>query len=107
MRDNLNNIFDVFDTSFNTDEGRNIFKKLGADERMINYSNLFIKAGNPNINNFDFLKQFGTLYDLLIDLLNEKINILRAAKEQNEMINKIEELRNFALSEEKSVKEKN
>ena len=103
MRDNLNNIFDVFDTSFNTDEGRNIFKKLGADERMINYSNLFIKAGNPNINNFDFLKQFGTL----IDLLNEKINILRAAKEQNEMINKIEELRNFALLEEKSVKEKN
>ena len=70
---------------------------------MINYSNLFIKAGNPNINNFDFLKQFGTL----IDLLNEKINILRAAKEQNEMINKIEELRNFALLEEKSVKEKN
>ena len=93
----------MFDTSFNTDEGRNIFKKLGADERMINYSNLFIKAGNPNINNFDFLKQFGTL----IDLLNEKINILRAAKEQNEMINKIEELRNFALLEEKSVKEKN
>ena len=103
MRDNLNNIFDVFDTSFNTDEGRNIFKKLGADERMINYGNLFIKAGNPNINNFDFLKQFGTL----IDLLNEKLNILRAAKEQNEMINKIEELRNFALLEEKSVKEKN
>ena len=103
MRDNLNNIFDVFDTSFNTDEGRNIFKKLGADERMINYSNLFIKAGNPNINNFDFPKQFGTL----IDLLNEKINILREAKEQNEMINKIEELRNFALLEEKSVKEKN
>ena len=42
------------------------------------------KKGCPSI---DFLKKFGTLHDLLIGLLNEKINTLKAAKQQNEMIN--------------------
>ena len=38
---------------------------------MINYNNLFFEPGDPIIKNFDFLKRFGTLYDLLLDLLNE------------------------------------
>ena len=41
--------------------------------------------------NFDFLKRFGTLYDLLIDLLNEKMSIKRA-KQQQQMISQIVEL---------------
>ena len=46
--------------------------------------NLPKMIGCPSI---DFLKKFGTLHDLLIGLLNEKINTLKAAKQQNEMIN--------------------
>ena len=56
------------------------------------------KIGDPFINNFDFLKSFGTLYDLWIDLLNEKLR-----KEQNEMTEKIEELKNFTRLEEVSI----
>ena len=43
--------------SFNTDNGENILKKLGSDERMINYNNSFFKTGNLIINTFDFFFQ--------------------------------------------------
>ena len=39
-------------------------------EAIINYKNLFLKAGNPIIDNYNFLKKFGTFYDFSIDLLN-------------------------------------
>ena len=71
---------------------------------MINYNNLFFKTNNPVINNFDFLKRFGKLYNLLLDLLKEKIDTDEALREQNEMITKIEELGNLVLLDEKSIK---
>ena len=74
-----------------TDKGRDFIKRLAKDERIINYNDLFFKTGNPIIEKFVFLKRFDTLHDLLTDLLNEKISILNAAKEHNEMISKIEE----------------
>ena len=37
------------------------------------------------LDTFNSLKRFGTLYDLLIDLLNEQISI-KEAKKQNVMI---------------------
>ena len=46
--------------------------------------------------------RFGTLYDL-IDLLNEKISLKKAAIEKHEMTEKIEELRSFVLSKEKNI----
>ena len=63
------------------------------------------KTGNPKINNFDFLKRFGTLYDLLISSFNEEISTFKAAKEQNEMIKKINKLGSFVLLEEEIIKE--
>ena len=93
--------------NFNTDNGENILQKVAKDERMINYNNLFSKAGNHIIKNFGFLKRFGTLYDFLIDLINEKTSTLKAVRKQNEMINKIEELKDFILLEEKSITNKN
>ena len=46
-----------FDMNF-TDKGKDVFKNLAKDERMINYQdlldNLKIKTGNPDIDNFDF-----------------------------------------------------
>ena len=65
---------------------------------------MFFKTDNPLINKFNFLKRFVTLYDLLIDLFNKIISNLKAAKEQNEMLEKINELRNLVLLEEESIK---
>ena len=103
LKDNLNKIFMNFDMNF-TDEGKIILKKTDINERMINYNNLIFKTGNLIIKNFDFLKRFGTLYDLLIDLLSEKISTLEAAKERGEMKENINELGNFVLLEKKSIK---
>ena len=44
--------------------------------------------------------------DLFIDLLNKKISIYKAKKEQNEMILKIEKLKNFIFSEQKIIANK-
>ena len=95
----------TFDMSVANTEG-NILKNLARDERMINYSNLFYKTGDPGIKNFDFLKRFGTLFDLLIDFLNVKTNINKAKQEQKEMINKIDELKNLILLKAKSITKK-
>ena len=55
---------------------------------MIDYSDVFFKPGDPIIKKFGFLKRFGTLYGLLIDLLSEEISTLKAAKEQDDMLKK-------------------
>ena len=67
LKDNLNNILEVFEKNFDN-KGKSILKK-NANDRMINYNNLVFKRGNLFINNFGFLKTFRTLYDLLTDLL--------------------------------------
>ena len=41
----------------------------------MNYNNLFFEIDDPVIKSFDFLENVGTLYDLLINLLNENENI--------------------------------
>ena len=97
LKDNLNEIFITFD--------RNILENLARDERMINYSNLLFKTGSPVIGNFNFLKNFGTLHDLLVDLLKEKIDTDEALEEQSEIINEIEDLGEVLLLKEKSIKE--
>ena len=74
---------------------------------MINYNNLFFKTGNSTIKKFDFYKRFGTLHDLLRDLLNEEISTDKAVKEQNEMITKVEALKRFILLEEKIIMNQN
>ena len=68
-----------------TNKGEDIVKKLANDERMIKF---VFKTGNPIINNYDFYKRFGTLYDLFYDLISETIRIKKAVKEQSEMIRK-------------------
>ena len=69
---------------------------------MIYYNNLFFRTGSLDINNFDFLKGFDTLYDLSTDLLNEIINTLQAAEEQNEMIEM--SLENLSYQKKKVLK---
>ena len=74
--------------------GKSILNKLVNGERNINYKKNF-KSGSPATDNYDFFKRFGTLYDLLINLINKRISLKRANKEQNEMIEKIKELENL------------
>ena len=69
-------------------KGENILRKLADDERNIDYKTLLFESDSPAINNYDFFKRFGTLYDFLIDLLNERINLNKTAIKQNEMIKK-------------------
>ena len=40
-------------------------------------------------------------------MLNEEVSIINAAKEQNEIINKLEELANFILLEKANIANKN
>ena len=54
LKDNVNDILDVFEMNF-TNNGEDILKKIPRGERMIN-CNLFLKAANPSITNFVFLK---------------------------------------------------
>ena len=84
-----------------TIKGKYILKKVANDERIISYKNLLLKSGNRTIDNYDFFLIFGALYDLLINLLNMKISFKKAALQQKEMVNKILELRNFVLLEQK------
>ena len=72
-----------------TPKGKNIIKDLVNEEYNINYENCIFKSGDLKIKNFDMLKKFGTLYDSLINLLNEKMSSGRAKQEQKEMINQI------------------
>ena len=45
------------------------------------------------------------MYNFLIDLLNKKISIAKAKKEQNEMAKKTNSLETFVSLEENSIKE--
>ena len=87
-----------------SDKGKDILKKLSKDERLINYYNLFFKSGLISVENLDFFKRFGTLYDLLIDLLNEKMSINEAIFDQNRMGNKINNLlKILTIENEKTI----
>ena len=90
-----------------TKKGKDILKNVAADERMINCNKLFLKTGDPIIKNYDFLKSFGTLHDLLLDLLSKETSTIKALIEQNEIIENIKELKDFILLEEKYAVNKN
>ena len=63
--------------------GKNFLKKLAKDEKKIDYNNLFFGIDNQFIlQDADFLKEFGTLYDLLIYLLNSSTRILTSAEDE-------------------------
>ena len=102
LKDNLDDIVTAYDMNI-TAKGKDVLKKVADHENGINYKNLFFKSGIPTISNYDFLKRFGTLYDFLIDLLNKKTSLKKAALEQAKMIDKKRELKDFLLLEEKNI----
>ena len=63
--------------------GKIFLKKLAKDGKKIDYNNLFFGIDNQFIlQDADFLKEFGTLYDLLIYLLNSSTRILTSAEDE-------------------------
>ena len=100
LKDNLDDILTAYDINI-TVKGRDILKKVTDLENGIKCRNLFFKSGIPTIKNYYFLKRFGKLYDLLINLLNKKTSPRKAAFEQQEMLDKLYELKDFILSRKK------
>ena len=75
LKDKLDYIFKDFDTNFNS-TGKYFLKKLAKDEQKIDYNNLFFEIDDKSVvKDVDFLKEIGTLYDLLIYLLDNFIRI--------------------------------
>ena len=69
LKDKLDFILKTFDSNFKS-AGKNFLKKLAKDEKKIDYNNLFFKIEDNSVaKDVNFLKEFGTLYDLLIYLL--------------------------------------
>ena len=81
LKDRLDYIFANFSSNFNS-TGKNFPKKLAKDEEKIDYNDLFFEIDDPVIRSYDFLENVGTLYDLLINLLNENETILDSSAMQ-------------------------
>ena len=73
--------------------------KLAKDEKKIDYNNLFFGIDNePVVTNAVFLKEFGTLYDLLIYLLNNSMRIVTSTEDQIHFFKAITVLKKFISS---------
>ena len=82
LKDKLDFIFKNFDQNFDN-AGKHFPKKLAKDEKIIDYNNLFFETDDKSaLKSADFLKEFGTLYDLLIYLLDNSMKILSSSEDQ-------------------------
>ena len=82
LKDKLDFIFKNFGSNFNS-TGKNFLTKLAKDEKKIDYNNLFFEIDDKSVvKSVDFLKEIGTLYDLLIYLLDNSMRITTSAQTQ-------------------------
>ena len=94
LKDKLDYILENFGSNFNS-TGKNFLKKLAKDEKEIDYNDLFFEMDDPIIKSFDFLSEVGTLYDFLINLLNENQTLLNSSGMQVHLAKIIESLNNI------------
>ena len=105
LKDELDFIFKNFDLNFNS-TGKNFLKKLAKDEKKIDYNNLFFSIDNePVAKDVDFLKEFGTLYDLLIYLLGNNKRITISLKDQSKFFEAITLLETINLGIKDDIKD--
>ena len=82
LKDKLDFIFKNFDQNFDN-AGKYFPKKLAKDEKIIDYNNLFFETDDKSaLKSADYLKEFGTLYDLLIYLLDNSMKIVTSSEDQ-------------------------
>ena len=82
LKDKLDFIFKTFDSNFDS-TGKKFLIILGKDEETIDYNNLFFEIDDKSVvKSTDFFKEIGTLYDLLIYLLDNPMNAATFAQIQ-------------------------
>ena len=71
LKDKLDHIFKNFDSNF-ISTGKKFLIKLAKDEKKTDYNNLFFSMDDKSVvKSVDSLEEFGTLYNLLIYLLDK------------------------------------
>ena len=101
LKDELDFILKNFDSNFNS-TGKKFLKKLAKDEKKIDYNNLFFEIDYKSVvKSAGFLKEIGTLYDLLIYLLDNPINAVTSAQIQGDFFKAITSL-NIIISSMKT-----
>ena len=69
LKDKSDHIFKNFGSNFNS-TGKYFLIRLAKDEKKIDYNNFFFEIDDKSVvKSVDYLKEIGTLYDLLINLL--------------------------------------
>lgn len=68
--------FENFGLNFNN-AGEDFLIKLSKGEKAIDYDNLFLEIDDIVIRSYDFLKQVGTLNDILINSSNMQIDLFK------------------------------
>ena len=82
LKDKLNFLFKKFGSNFNRTE-EHFLKNLAKDEKNIDYNNLFFEIDDKSVvQDVDFLKEIGTLYDLLIYLHDNSMRKVSSSETQ-------------------------
>ena len=82
LKDKLDFLFKKFGSNFNR-TGKHFLKNLAKDEKNIDYNNLFFEIDDKSVvKDVDFLKEIGTLYDLLIYLLDNSMRKVSSSETQ-------------------------
>ena len=74
---------------------KNFLRKLAKDEKEIDYNDFIFEIDDPVIKSFKFLNEVCTLYDLLINLLNQNETLLESSRMQVDLAKIIESLKNI------------
>ena len=77
--------FENFGLNFNN-AGEDFLIKLSKGEKAIDYDNLFLEIDDTVIRSYDFLKQAGTLNDILINSSNMQIDLFKIITSLREII---------------------
>ena len=82
LNDELDFMLKNFDSNFNS-TGKIFLKNLTKDEKKIDYNNLLFSIDNESVaEDVDFLEKYGTLYDLLIYLLDNPMRKIISTEDQ-------------------------
>ena len=93
LKQELVYIFKSFGSNFNS-TGKNFIMKLAKDEKKTDYNILFFEINNKSVvKSVGFLEEIGTLYDLLVYLLDNSMRIVTSTQTQGDFLKAITILR--------------
>ena len=93
LKQELVYIFKSFGSNFNS-TGKNFIMKLAKDEKKTDYNILFFEINNKSVvKSVGFLEEIGTLYDLLVYLLDNSMRIVTSTQTQGDCVKTITILR--------------